>query len=298
MEADAVSSSSSDDEKPVDEQAAADKAAADQAAADAAAAEQAAADKAASDQAVSEAGQASFVDLSSSTSAEAQEAQAEADREALKLAAEAEAAADARAAAVAQAAADAKAAAKRQKEIELGKKYKISVKTGNDGTDANIFIVLYGRNAQSVEKKLEKSKEHPLNKFEKGATDTFALRFKEKLGPITHVKVRSDCAGLGARWQLASVAVFDAEWTTFEYNAALDTGKKYCFLPALTPKEQIEMDGINGYKLNKGLFGKRWDARGFCVRGSNLFVARARVPFHELTKTLPQNLRPRQIPSS
>ena len=45
------------------------------------------------------------------------------------------------------------------------------------------------------------------------------------------------------------------------------------------------MDGINGYKLNKSLFGKRWDARGFCVRGSNLFVARACVPFHELTKT-------------
>ena len=130
---------------------------------------------------------------------------------------------------------EARAEAKRQKEIKIGKKYTISITTGRDtqrpalvpatdGTNTDVFIKLHGETGQSIETKLEISKEHPLNKFESGNTDTFKIRIKDKLGPITHVKVRTDNsvhhtlkAGVPGstnwyRWLLARVAVFDAEW--------------------------------------------------------------------------------------
>ena len=57
-------------------------------------------------------------------------------------------------------------------------KYKVDVFTGNEkgaGTDANVFITIYGQHGDSGKHKLSKSDTH-VNKFEKGKLDTFHIQ--------------------------------------------------------------------------------------------------------------------------
>jgi hypothetical protein len=66
-------------------------------------------------------------------------------------------------------------------------KYKISVKTGDvrgAGTDANVFVKLFGESGETEDKKLESSG----NNFERGNTDTFSFEALD-LGEVTKVRV-------------------------------------------------------------------------------------------------------------
>lgn len=92
--------------------------------------------------------------------------------------------------------------------------YKITVKTSNitgAGTDANVFVSLFGPNGDSGELELKKS-ETNTNKFEKNKTDVFVFKGVLSLGELTKLRVRHDNSGnlLGnAHWHLEYIEVED-----------------------------------------------------------------------------------------
>jgi hypothetical protein len=216
----------------------------------------------------------------------------------VQAAVEAQAAAEAHAAAEAKATAESKAAAdaleatalklrqKILKEKQQGRKFKISVRTssGSVSKPADAFVVLYGQSGVCPVMKLKESKEHPGKEFSKGATDTFSIRVKEKLGSITHIQVIAEFAGFtgsGVQWQLESVSCLEvpaegsADLKTFSCDAVLDPISTHCYAPALTVKQQLEWDAAEGHKLNSHFFSKSWDLRYFSIRGYHLYVHQA-----------------------
>lgn len=82
-------------------------------------------------------------------------------------------------------------------EIHTGKKF-------GAGTDADVFLTLYGEFGRSVEFALDKK---GVNNFEKGKVDIFDLSFPYNLGPIGKIKIRHDGSGVGAGWFLEKVVV-------------------------------------------------------------------------------------------
>ncbi|PAA87710.1 hypothetical protein BOX15_Mlig005461g1 [Macrostomum lignano] len=88
--------------------------------------------------------------------------------------------------------------------------YEVRVKTGDKlgaGTDANVFITLYGAEADSGERELSKSESHR-NKFENNNEDVFRLKAID-LGELRKLKIRHDDKGGGADWYLDHVIVAD-----------------------------------------------------------------------------------------
>ncbi|XP_061409799.1 lipoxygenase homology domain-containing protein 1-like isoform X3 [Lethenteron reissneri] len=91
-------------------------------------------------------------------------------------------------------------------------KYKVRVHTGSvrgAGTDANVFVTLYGDQGDSGERKLSKSETHS-NKFEKGQEDIFTLEAVD-LGRIHKIKVRHDNSMPSPDWFLSKVEVEDLD---------------------------------------------------------------------------------------
>jgi hypothetical protein len=96
--------------------------------------------------------------------------------------------------------------------------YRVNVYTGNldsgarAGTDANVFIRLYGSNGSSDELMLDNA----ANNFEQGAVDTFSLHLRD-LGELMKVRVGHDNSGDKPGWFLDRIAVrnedSDQEWT-------------------------------------------------------------------------------------
>ncbi|MDJ0597945.1 MAG: PLAT/LH2 domain-containing protein [Crocosphaera sp.] len=83
--------------------------------------------------------------------------------------------------------------------------YKIVVYTGdirNAGTNANVYITLYGTRGQSNEYSLDNRE----NNYQRGDTDEFTLRMAN-LGDITQVKIRHDNSGIAAGWYLNKIVV-------------------------------------------------------------------------------------------
>ena len=83
--------------------------------------------------------------------------------------------------------------------------YNVSVTTGDRrgaGTDANVYITIYGENGDSGKQKLTSGK----NNFERGATDTFGIQCID-LGKISKVKIEHDGTGFGAGWFLDKIKV-------------------------------------------------------------------------------------------
>lgn len=81
-------------------------------------------------------------------------------------------------------------------------KYKVQVKTGDirgAGTDANVFLQLFGVNGDAGERKLESSG----NNFERGHTDTFGIEAVD-LGDLIKARVRHDGSGFGSAWFLGT----------------------------------------------------------------------------------------------
>ncbi|XP_072290031.1 lipoxygenase homology domain-containing protein 1 [Eucyclogobius newberryi] len=90
--------------------------------------------------------------------------------------------------------------------------YKVSVRTGDmfgAGTDANVFLTIYGDLGDTGERKLAKSETNK-NKFERGEVDKFTIEAVD-LGQVFKILIRHDDSGVGADWYLDQVEVDDVE---------------------------------------------------------------------------------------
>ncbi|XP_056433977.1 lipoxygenase homology domain-containing protein 1 [Gadus chalcogrammus] len=90
--------------------------------------------------------------------------------------------------------------------------YSISVTTGDvygAGTDANVFLTMYGDLGDTGERKLSKS-ETNTNKFERGSVDTFTMEAVD-LGQVFKIKIRHDNSLLSPEWYLDQVEVVDLD---------------------------------------------------------------------------------------
>ncbi|KAM8985342.1 lipoxygenase homology domain-containing protein 1 isoform 2-T2 [Ara ararauna] len=88
--------------------------------------------------------------------------------------------------------------------------YKISVFTGDiygAGTDANVFLNIYGDLGDTGERKLSKS-ETNFNKFERGQEDTFTVQAVD-LGILYKIKIRHDNSMFSPDWFLDKVEILD-----------------------------------------------------------------------------------------
>ncbi|ELP62149.1 PLAT/LH2 domain-containing protein [Streptomyces turgidiscabies] len=96
--------------------------------------------------------------------------------------------------------------------------YRVNVHTGNlsplagAGTDANVYITLYGDKDGSDELNLDNAG----NNFEQGAVDTFALHLAD-LGDLQRVRVRHDNKFPFPGWYLDRIFIrnedTNQEWT-------------------------------------------------------------------------------------
>lgn len=83
--------------------------------------------------------------------------------------------------------------------------YIVAVKTGDirgAGTDANVFVQLFGEHGDTGERKLESSG----NNFERGNTDNFGIEAVD-LGTLTKLRVGHDGSGFGAGWFLDNITI-------------------------------------------------------------------------------------------
>ncbi|CAH8570297.1 unnamed protein product [Schistosoma margrebowiei] len=88
--------------------------------------------------------------------------------------------------------------------------YEVRIITGDKvyaGTDASVYITLFGENGDSGERKLTKSLTHR-NKFERAQTDVFQLEIVD-LGKINKVRIRHDNSGVNPSWYLSKIEVFN-----------------------------------------------------------------------------------------
>jgi hypothetical protein len=102
--------------------------------------------------------------------------------------------------------------------------YKVLVKTGDirgAGTDANVFLQLFGEHGDTGERKLESGG----NNFERGHTDTFGIEAVD-LGEIKRARVGHDGSGFGSGWFLDNIVLEAGEkkWV-FNCGRWLDKGE-------------------------------------------------------------------------
>ncbi|TKS84776.1 Lipoxygenase -like proteiny domain-containing protein 1 [Collichthys lucidus] len=90
--------------------------------------------------------------------------------------------------------------------------YQVSVMTGDvygAGTDANVFLTIYGDQGDTGERKLSKSETNS-NKFERGSEDKFTLEAVD-LGIVFKIKIRHDNSMISPDWYLDQVEVYDED---------------------------------------------------------------------------------------
>uniref|UniRef100_A0A8C8JS96 PLAT domain-containing protein n=1 Tax=Oncorhynchus tshawytscha TaxID=74940 RepID=A0A8C8JS96_ONCTS len=95
--------------------------------------------------------------------------------------------------------------------------YEVCVFTGDmlgAGTDANVYINIYGENGDTGERLLRKSGN--LNKFESGQEDVFTITAIE-LGPLRKLRIRQDNAASYSSWYLDRVEIVDTKDDTTYY---------------------------------------------------------------------------------
>ncbi|XP_058639789.1 lipoxygenase homology domain-containing protein 1 isoform X2 [Onychostoma macrolepis] len=125
--------------------------------------------------------------------------------------------------------------------------YKVSVRTGDmngAGTDANVFLTIYGDLGDTGERKLSKS-ESSSNKFERGAVDKFSIEAVD-LGQVYKIRIRHDDSLAGADWYLDQVEVVD-----------VDTEEVYMFLCERWLSTKKEDKRIERTFFVKGYEGER-----------------------------------------
>uniref|UniRef100_A0A8D3A845 Lipoxygenase homology PLAT domains 1 n=1 Tax=Scophthalmus maximus TaxID=52904 RepID=A0A8D3A845_SCOMX len=90
--------------------------------------------------------------------------------------------------------------------------YNVSVMTGDvygAGTDANVFLTIYGDLGDTGERKLRKSETNN-NKFERGCVDKFTIEAVD-LGQVFKIKIRHDNSMMSPDWYLDQVEVVDVD---------------------------------------------------------------------------------------
>ncbi|KAI3380663.1 hypothetical protein SNEBB_002301 [Seison nebaliae] len=88
-------------------------------------------------------------------------------------------------------------------------KYEIEVTTSDhmySGTDANVYIVLFGDDSQSIPIHLKKSETNK-NPFEKGHSDIFIVNNVLQVGEIERIRIWHDNTKLSSSWHLQSVRI-------------------------------------------------------------------------------------------
>ncbi|MBN3304750.1 LOXH1 protein, partial [Amia calva] len=122
--------------------------------------------------------------------------------------------------------------------------YEARVVTGdlwNAGTDANVYITVYGENGDTGSRQLLNSKKP--TKFCKGQTDVFTLEAVH-LGHLSKVVIGHDGLGPGQGWFLEKVVLFDSlkdmEYT-FNSNRWLDQEE----MDGKIVRELYTADGLN-----------------------------------------------------
>ncbi|CAH1778238.1 unnamed protein product [Owenia fusiformis] len=86
--------------------------------------------------------------------------------------------------------------------------YKVTVWTSNDwwaGTDANVYIYLYGHKGTTPKKFMDK---RWYNDFERGRVDTYDITSSD-YGVVRAIKIGHDNRGMGPGWKLVKVKVTD-----------------------------------------------------------------------------------------
>jgi hypothetical protein len=82
------------------------------------------------------------------------------------------------------------------------------VTTGNklgSGTDAKVYLILYGDKGQSEKLHLVETKSNS-DPFEKGKTDVFIVS-SVNIGDIVKINVSHDAEGSGAGWYLEKIKI-------------------------------------------------------------------------------------------
>ncbi|XP_060929737.1 lipoxygenase homology domain-containing protein 1-like [Limanda limanda] len=90
--------------------------------------------------------------------------------------------------------------------------YNVSVMTGDvygAGTDADVFLTIYGDLGDTGERKLSKSETNS-NKFERGCVDKFTIEAVD-LGQVFKIKIRHDNSMMSADWYLDQVEIVDVD---------------------------------------------------------------------------------------
>ncbi|KAG7271688.1 hypothetical protein CRUP_025549 [Coryphaenoides rupestris] len=101
--------------------------------------------------------------------------------------------------------------ARGEEDGELVNTYEVSVFTGDmqgAGTDANVFINIYGENGDTGERYLKKSDN--LNKFERAKEDVFTVTAVE-LGTLKKLRIRHDNSSSYPSWYLDRVEILDTK---------------------------------------------------------------------------------------
>ncbi|KAJ8400007.1 hypothetical protein AAFF_G00400460, partial [Aldrovandia affinis] len=142
--------------------------------------------------------------------------------------------------------------------------YKVSVMTGDvygAGTDANVFLTIYGDLGDTGERKLSKSESNS-NKFERGAVDKFTIEAVD-LGQVFKIKIRHDNTMMSADWYLDQVEVDDVE-----------TEEVYLFLCERWLSKKREDKRIERLFYVKGYEGERQSLHSSkkSLKGSSLSV--------------------------
>lgn len=104
---------------------------------------------------------------------------------------------------------------------------KITCITGNlpfGGTDANVYIQLFGSKETTAKMHLSQSETHK-DPFEQCQQDVFSMQVND-IGPLQKIIISHDDTGANAGWYLGSVVVLlDDEKYVFECNQWLDSSK-------------------------------------------------------------------------
>ena len=104
---------------------------------------------------------------------------------------------------------------------------KVTVRTsdkGGAGTDANVYLTIYGTKGQTSEHRLNGHISG--NAFESGDTDVLTLRNLKDIGSPTKIKIRHDNQFAGAGWHLSnvSIAVPNQNAKTFSCGCWMESG--------------------------------------------------------------------------
>ncbi|XP_049618566.1 lipoxygenase homology domain-containing protein 1 isoform X3 [Syngnathus scovelli] len=125
--------------------------------------------------------------------------------------------------------------------------YQVSVRTGDmykAGTDANVFLTIYGDLGDTGERKLSRS-DNNRNKFERGEVDKFTIEAVD-LGQVFKIRIRHDNSMMGADWYLDQVEVLD-----------VDTEEVYMFLCERWLSKKKEDKRLERTFFVKGYEGER-----------------------------------------